>query len=135
MLSIFGNTIVNHCDNLSRRSFIRIGSLGLGAGLALPEILRANARQQIDKTKSIIMVYLCGGPTQHETFDPKPDSPQEIRGSYNPISTKIPGIQFCELMASNSKGSRRSQKWHTPGQIVLMSALAARRCRRLHPRR
>ena len=107
MLSIPGNTIVNHCDNLSRRSFIRIGSLGLGAGLSLPEILRANARQQTDKTKSIIMVYLCGGPTQHETFDPKPDSPQEIRGSYNPISTKIPGIQFCELIPKLASMSDR----------------------------
>ena len=106
MLSIFGNKIVNHCDNLSRRSFVRVGTLGLGAGLSLPEVLRANT-QQIDETKSIIMVYLCGGPTQHETFDPKPNAPQEIRGSYNPISTKIPGIQFCELLPKLSSMSDR----------------------------
>lgn len=107
MLSIFGNKTTTNCDNLSRRSFIRIGTLGLGTGLSLPDVLRANAQQQIDETKSIIMVYLCGGPTQHETFDPKPNAPQEIRGSYNPTSTKIPGIQFCELIPKLSSMSDR----------------------------
>ena len=44
------------------------------------------------------MIYLPGGPTQHETFDPKPDAPRGIRGSYKPTSTKIPGVQYCELL-------------------------------------
>ncbi len=44
------------------------------------------------------MVYLPGGPTQHETFDPKPQAPTEVRGAYRPISTKIPGVPFCELV-------------------------------------
>ena len=98
MLSILGNRIIRNCDQVSRRSVLRMGTLGLGAGLSLPDILRANDQRQIDDTKSIIMVYLCGGPTQHETFDPKPNAPQEIRGSYNPISTRLPGYQFCELL-------------------------------------
>ena len=98
MLSIPGNRISGFCDGLSRRNFLRIGSLGLG-GLALPDLLRAEAAAgKPNRQKSVVMIYLPGGPTQHETFDPKPDAAREIRGSYKPISTKIPGVQYCELL-------------------------------------
>ena len=98
MLSIPGNRINGFCDGLSRRNFLRIGSLGLG-GLSLTDLLRAEAAAgKSDQQKSVVMIYLPGGPTQHETFDPKPDAPMGIRGSYKPISTKIPGVQYCELL-------------------------------------
>ena len=98
MLSIPGNPIDGFCDGLSRRNFLRIGSLGLG-GLSLTDLLRAEAAAgKSDQQKSVVMIYLPGGPTQHETFDPKPDAPMGIRGSYKPISTKIPGVQYCELL-------------------------------------
>ena len=98
MLSIPGNRINGFCDGLSRRNFLRIGSLGLG-GLSLTDLLRAEAAAgKSDQQKSVVMIYLPGGPTQHETFDPKPDAPRGIRGSYKPISTKIPGVQYCELL-------------------------------------
>ena len=98
MLSIPGNRIDGFCDGLSRRNFLRIGSLGLG-GLSLTDLLRAEAAAgKSDQQKSVVMIYLPGGPTQHETFDPKPDAPMGIRGSYKPISTKIPGVQYCELL-------------------------------------
>ena len=98
MLSIPGNRINGFCDGLSRRNFLRIGSLGLG-GLSLTDLLRAEAAAgKSNQQKSVVMIYLPGGPTQHETFDPKPDAPMGIRGSYKPISTKIPGVQYCELL-------------------------------------
>ena len=98
MLSIPGDRISGFCDGLSRRNFLRIGSLGLG-GLSLTDLLRAEAAAgKSDRQKSVVMIYLPGGPTQHETFDPKPDAAREIRGSYKPIPTKIPGVQYCELL-------------------------------------
>ena len=98
MLSIPGNRIDGFCDGLSRRNFLRIGSLGLG-GLSLTDLLRAEAAAgKTEQQKSVVMIYLPGGPTQHETFDPKPDAPRGIRGSYKPMSTKIPGVQYCELL-------------------------------------
>src|SRR5437762_12368026 len=86
------------CDGMSRRSWLRIGGLALG-GLALPEILRAEARSgQRNPAKGIIMVLLPGGPTHLDTFDLKPDAPVEIRGEFRPIATNVPGLHLCELM-------------------------------------
>ena len=94
MLTIPGPSLGGFCDGLSRRSFLRVGSLGV-AGITLPRILEAaRTTPEQDLPRSVVMIYLCGGPTQHETFDPKPDSPKEIRGSFSPISTALPGVQF-----------------------------------------
>src|SRR5580704_11223376 len=83
---------------MSRRSWLRIGGLALG-GLALPEILRAEAKSgQRNPAKGIIMVLLPGGPTHLDLFDLKPDAPVEIRGEFRPIATNVPGIDICELM-------------------------------------
>jgi Protein of unknown function (DUF1501) len=83
---------------LSRRSWLQIGGLALG-GLALPEILRAQAASgERNPAKGIIMVLLPGGPTHLDTFDLKPDAPAEIRGEFRPIATNVPGISICELM-------------------------------------
>ncbi|MCA9174808.1 MAG: DUF1501 domain-containing protein [Planctomycetales bacterium] len=85
-----------HCDGVRRRNFLQVGALG---GLSLGSLLQAEAAQGTGSNeRSVVMIYLPGGPTQHETFDPKPDAPAEIRGSYRPISTKVPGVQFCELL-------------------------------------
>jgi hypothetical protein len=86
------------CDGMSRRSWLRIGGLALG-GLALPEILRAEAAGGArNPAKGIIMVLLPGGPTHLDTFDLKPEAPPEIRGEFRPIATNVPGIDICELM-------------------------------------
>jgi len=98
MLKILGNRLGPYCDQLHRRSFLRLGGLGCIGGLTLADLLAAESGSSSDQTRSVIMVYLCGGPTQHETFDPKPDAPSEIRGSYNPIKTRLPGVSFCELL-------------------------------------
>ncbi|MCI0638466.1 MAG: DUF1501 domain-containing protein [Gemmataceae bacterium] len=83
-------------DRISRRRWLQIGGLALG-GLALPEILRAEAVSgRSNPAKGIIMVLLPGGPTHLDTLDPKPDAPAEIRGEFRPIATNVPGIDICE---------------------------------------
>lgn len=92
------------CDGVSRRELIRVGGLSL-LGLGLPSLLsartqapEARAGTAFGKAKNVIFLWLQGGPPQHETFDPKPDAPAEIRGEFKPISTNVPGIQICELL-------------------------------------
>jgi len=93
------------CDGISRRELMRVGSLTLG-GLSLPQLLAAKEISQpapvfdkaFGRAKNVIFLYLAGGPPQHETFDPKPHAPDGIRGPFKPISTNVPGIQFCELL-------------------------------------
>jgi hypothetical protein len=82
------------CD---RRSFLRVGSLGLG-GLSLHHLLAAKARaaesRQILKDKSVIFLFLHGGPPQTETFDPKMSAPAEFRSTTGEVATRIPGVTF-----------------------------------------
>jgi hypothetical protein len=105
MFSLLGNAS-QLCDGVSRREVLRAGGLSL-LGLSLPGLLRASDKAPLGvlptdkvfgKAKSIIYLWLAGGPPQHETFDPKPNAPLEIRGPFKPISTNVPGIQFCELL-------------------------------------
>src|SRR5947209_6780384 len=85
-------------DPISRRTWLRIGGLALG-GLALPDILRAEAQSgRRNPAKGIIMVLLPGGPSHLDTFDLKPDAPPEIRGEFRPTATSVPGVEICELM-------------------------------------
>ncbi|HTH50179.1 MAG TPA: DUF1501 domain-containing protein [Candidatus Limnocylindria bacterium] len=95
MLTIPGQS-KRFCDGLSRRNFLRIGALGMG-GLALPELLRAEAASGLRSGhKAVIMIYLPGGPPHQDTFDLKMDAPAEIRGEFRPIPTSVPGFQVCE---------------------------------------
>jgi hypothetical protein len=90
------------CGGLTRRDWLQIGGLGfLGAGLSdfyqLNETQAAAPRTgAFGKAKSCILLLPYGSPPQHETFDPKPDSPAEVRGEFKPISTKVPGLDICE---------------------------------------
>jgi hypothetical protein len=86
------------CDGLSRRNFLKIGALG-AAGLTLPQLLSLEARAGIrDSKKSVILVYLVGGPPHQDLFDLKPDAPAEIAGPWQPIATSVPGVEICELL-------------------------------------
>src|SRR6266480_2369820 len=97
MLTIYG-TESRFCDGISRRNFLKIGSLALG-GLTLPQLLRAEAQSGIRKShKAVIMIFLPGGPSHQDMFDLKQEAPSEIRGEFKPINTKVPGIQICEHM-------------------------------------
>ena len=96
------------CDGIRRREFLRIGGLGM-LGLSLPELLQAgdtapsSADRSFGRAKNIIFLYLAGGPPQHETFDPKPNAPAEIRGEFQPIHTNVPGIHFGELLPRTAR--------------------------------
>lgn len=83
--------VTNHTSLFGRRDFLRIGSLA-PLGLTLPQALRANARKDI----SCILVWQSGGCGHQDTWDMKPDAPEEYRGEFAPIPTKTPGIQICE---------------------------------------
>jgi len=95
MITITGKRQV-FCDGVSRRSFLRVGALSLG-GLNLPSLLRAEeASSTPQRHKSVIMVFLPGGPSHQDIWDLKPDAPKEIRGEFRPIQTSIPGFHLCE---------------------------------------
>ena len=82
----------------SRRAFLRVGALGLG-GLTLADLLRLEAKAASGTSgKSIIMVYLPGGPSHIDLYDMKPEAPVEIRGEFKPMPTNVPGMQICELL-------------------------------------
>jgi hypothetical protein len=83
---------------LSRRHFLQIGGLGLG-GLTLPQLLRAEAQSgQRSSPKSVILIYLVGGPPHQDMFDLKPDAPREFAGPWRLTATNVSGIQICEAM-------------------------------------
>src|ERR1043165_1245924 len=97
MLSIFGNP--NRLrTGISRRQFLTAGALGVG-GWTLADLLRAEAAAGIRSSeKAVINIHLDGGPPQMDMIDLKPQAPLEIRGEFSPISTRIPGVQSCELL-------------------------------------
>src|SRR5437660_5913357 len=87
------------CDGISRRSFLKVGFLGL-AGLTLADHLRlkAAATEQGRPTRdtAVILLWLGGGPSHIDMYDLKPEAPAEFRGEFRPIATNVPGIQICE---------------------------------------
>ena len=98
---------------LNRRAFLRVGGLGLG-GLTLSDLFAAKAlaraRRLPLKDKSVIFLFMHGGPSQFETFDPKMDAPREIRSATGEIPTTIPGIRFGSTM---EKLARLAHKFST----------------------
>jgi hypothetical protein len=98
MLTILGQSAQGtFCDRVSRRGFLKIGSLAL-SGLTLQDVLRAEAASDRRTQKSVIMIFLPGGPPHQDMYDLKPNAPAEVRGEFKPISTNVPGIEICELM-------------------------------------
>ncbi|HWE00793.1 MAG TPA: DUF1501 domain-containing protein, partial [Tepidisphaeraceae bacterium] len=99
-------------ERVSRRGFLQAGMLGT-AGLTLSNLLRSESRaaeigKSPDRTKSVIILWMRGGPAQHETWDPKPDAPAEFRGEFSPIRTKVPGILINEYLPQSA---RLMDKW------------------------
>lgn len=82
------------CDGFSRRDFLRIGGLGLG-GLTLPQLLKAESGQT-ESHKAVIMIFMTGGPPHQDMYDLKMQAPVNMRGEFQPIATRVPGIQICE---------------------------------------
>ncbi|MBM3838712.1 MAG: DUF1501 domain-containing protein [Verrucomicrobia bacterium] len=98
--------------SIERRSFLKTGVLGL-AGLGLSDLLRLDAKaaaagRTISRENSVIILWMRGGPSQHETWDPKPEAPLEYRGEFGAIPTSVPGIQICDLLPMSA---RLMRKW------------------------
>jgi hypothetical protein len=99
------------CDGLTRRDALRIGTLGflgLDDWFRLRETQAAPAQPAGGKAKSCILLFLFGSPSQHDTFDPKPDAPPEVRGEFGSIATAVPGMRFCELLPKLARLSDRT---------------------------
>ena len=98
MLTLNCGSKQEYCDGVSRRSFLKVGAMGLG-GLSLAGLLRAEAAAGVGSSnKAIINIHLGGGPSHQDMFDLKPDAPREFRGEFSPIKTNVPGIEICEHM-------------------------------------
>ena len=84
---------------LGRRELLQVGGLGLfGAGLGDLLRMESQAAEAPSRgtAKSVVFIFQAGGPSQHETFDPKPEAPDSIRGEYGTTATRVPGVRFCE---------------------------------------
>src|SRR5262249_46796109 len=108
MLNLFSPSR-SRCGDLDRRSFLKVGCFGLaGVNLSLADLLRAQAHAAEEgragpTDRSVILVWLDGGPPQHETYDPKPAAPIEFRGPLKAMSTNVPGVQISELLPYHAR--------------------------------
>src|SRR5437868_2306394 len=95
----FGRMSTRVCGGVSRRELLQAGAIS-ALGLSLPAFLkaRATAVERPAETRSMILLWLWGGPSQLDTFDLKPAAPLEYRGPYRPVATNVPGIEICELL-------------------------------------
>jgi len=103
MLRLDASRSVSFCDGFSRRDFLHAGSLAT-LGLTLPDWMAQKAAGAVDdRDVNCIMLFLVGGPSQIDTWDPKPKAPAEIRGPFQPISTSVPGIQISEIFPNMAR--------------------------------
>src|SRR5262249_48293215 len=95
MLDLVSNQSYRDCEGFTRRNFLRVGALGAGA-LTLPMLLQARAQAaaagQSTKDTAVVWLWLSGGPTHVETFDPKMTAPSEYRSVTGEVATSIPGV-------------------------------------------
>jgi hypothetical protein len=113
MLSIPGQS-GSTCDGFSRREFLRVGGAGL-LGISLGDILALQAQAKDNpvsegkskngwgKAKNVIFIFLQGGPSHIDIWDPKPDAPSNVRGEFKPIKSNVPGIYLSEVMPKLAK--------------------------------
>ena len=120
---------------MSSRQLTRRGMLGLAGGLgplSLADCLRSRAsgHSTVAGARSVILVWLAGGPSHLETFDPKPNAPGGAGGPLGTVATTIPGVSFCETLPNLAVQSDRlavirtvhhRQSAHEPGQAYMIS--------------
>jgi uncharacterized protein (DUF1501 family) len=105
MLTVWGKKQGQFCDDVSRRTFLKVGALAVG-GLTLADLLRVRAQESPAAGlpgKAVIMVYLNGGPSHMDMYDMKPDAPVEYRGEFKPIRTNVPGLDVCEHLPLHAR--------------------------------
>src|SRR3954464_1528685 len=94
---LIGRQTARTCQTLSRRAFVQVGASSV-LGLSLADLLKQRANGGLPGTpKPVGLLWLWGGPSQLDTWDPKPNAPLEYRGPFGTIPTRIPGVRFYEL--------------------------------------
>ena len=120
MLSIIDRGYARNCQGTSRREFLQVGSLSLLGGLALPDLLRARSELASAglpvRDKSVVLLFLQGGPPHIEFFDPKMTAPAEIRCMNGEVKTTLPGITF---------GASFSKMAKLTGQLAVVRSYAS----------
>ncbi len=129
-----------NCEGVSRRNCLQLG-LGawLGSGFVSTLALQAQVAEEANSiapvAKGCILIWMDGGPTHFETFDPKPAAPAEIRGDFEPIATKLPGVHFSEHMQrlagiadkfATIRSIRHDQSNHGAGNHYMMTGAPPR---------
>src|SRR6516165_12048599 len=99
---------VQFCDGLTRRDFLHAGSLtALGLGLPAMQALAQSGSVARDRDVNCILLFLIGGPSQLDTWDLKPEAPDNVRGPFKPAKTNVPGIEISEHFPLMSKMADR----------------------------
>jgi hypothetical protein len=97
---LLGRQRAHTCQGVSRRALLQVGACSV-LGLSLADLLRLRGRggpaPAVAPARSVLLLWLWGGPSQLDTFDPKPAAPLDFRGPFSSIPTRIPGVRFCEL--------------------------------------
>ncbi|MBI3866519.1 MAG: DUF1501 domain-containing protein [Planctomycetia bacterium] len=107
MLHIQHGASFGNCQGISRRTALKAGFLGL-AGLSLADLLKLQAEgAAVKRGKSVILIWLDGGPSQLETYDPKPDASSDYRGPYGAIATNVPGIFISDILPLHAKHAEK----------------------------
>jgi hypothetical protein len=110
MLNLWGNHSAKNCDVTSRRGVLKVGSLGL-TGFGLPSLLQQRAeaasKGQPVKDTSVVWIWLGGGATHIETFDPKMEAPSEFRSVVGSVSTSLPGVEIGGLLPNLAQQANR----------------------------
>jgi hypothetical protein len=100
--------ITQNCAGHLRRDFLKLGLTAAGGGMGFTSLLRAREaapQPSISRPVNCILVWLDGGPSHYEMFDPKPDAPEDIRGQFKPIKTSVPGVHFSECVPHLAKAA------------------------------
>lgn len=96
MIHLETNDGIRSCDGVTRRDFLRAGGLALGLGLTDLARLEVLGAAPSRSEKACIQLFLVGGPSQLEMWDPKPNAPEDVRGPFRPIRTRVPGLHISE---------------------------------------
>jgi hypothetical protein len=110
MLQLQSSKAVRSCDGLTRRDFLRVGSVTAGAvGLSLADLIKLQEAGAAGQSREVncILLFLVGGPSQLDTWDLKPAAPDNVRGPFRPIQTNISGIQLCEHLPRMARMAER----------------------------
>lgn len=105
MLTLTGRGSAQTCDGVTRRDFLQVGTLG-AIGLSLPQYMAAQAAGAVKPDhddRACIMIFNLGAPSHIDLWDMKPEAPAEIRGPFQPVESKVPGIQLSEILPRHAQ--------------------------------